>query len=185
MKNFEMLETSELKGANIESEVILSPIEISLNSLNKITKRLGLFSTLTLIGTLSDLLSCIVIFFKVANYSSSNYRNIDAQIFANFMIFLYVSSFIVILGALYLYESARRRGEVLFEEISDELEWHIDNSGNTKASVRPEINSRISLRSFTRTTDLPFIPGKFGPAFYLTLNIFLIIISTVYVTKIY
>jgi hypothetical protein len=73
------------------------------------------------------------------------------------------------------YESYRKQGEALFEEISDELQWHIrfvgDNEKRSTSDVRPGLEARVVLRFFARATDLPLVPGRFGPAVYVMVNI--------------
>src|SRR5262245_12613935 len=52
------------------------------------------------------------------------------------------------LSCLFLRDSIRKRGDSLFEEISDELQWYVlaDSQKNPTNSVRPSIEIRISLR---------------------------------------
>ncbi len=73
------------------------------------------------------------------------------------------------------FERLRRFGDVLFLEISDELQWNIRatemRAGESAASERPKLHVRIALRSFARASDLPLIPGKFGPAIYIAINV--------------
>lgn len=176
-----MMET--VNSNNSEYEGNLSPIEKSFYSLNKITNRLSFYSKTILILTFINLILSIVFWLQINYYSSRDYSS-GNQFGVNFTLFFCYISFLLVLAALYFYESTRKHGEVLFEEISDELEWYVDNKfGKKSSSHRPEINSRILLRSFIKTTDLPFISGKSGPAVYLILNITLIIISTLYFTK--
>lgn len=79
------------------------------------------------------------------------------------------------------YEYSRRQGNVLFEEISDELEWNVNGAklseGGSLASARPEVNVRIILRMFARATDLPLFPSQYGPVIYLLLNLILVFIG--------
>lgn len=88
---------------------------------------------------------------------------------------------LIIFGLTIFYENQRKRGEAIFEEISDELQWHIgyrSSISNKEVSAeKPELRIRITLRSFARTTDLPLIPGKFGPALYIGINIFMSFLS--------
>ena len=74
---------------------------------------------------------------------------------------------------LIMFESLKKQGDALFEEISDELQWSISSKSegdrgvpspaNPPANQRPDLKVRIALRSFARTTDLPLAPGQFGP----------------------
>ncbi|HEY0459224.1 MAG TPA: hypothetical protein VGC97_08820 [Pyrinomonadaceae bacterium] len=76
-----------------------------------------------------------------------------------------------------IYDSRLKQGNAIFEEISDELQWNINkaptqsNSSSAVADNRPELETRIILRTYARTTDLPLFPGKYGPALYIFLNI--------------
>ena len=80
-----------------------------------------------------------------------------------------------------VHEFLRKRGDAVFEEVSDELQW--DTTGRRKtteagyAGSRPLLDARITLRSFASSSDLPLVPGKLGPAFYATLNILVLLVS--------
>jgi hypothetical protein len=82
------------------------------------------------------------------------------------------------------FESRRKQGDVLFKEISDELQWHVrfEREKNVKASLaptivsqapehRPGFDARLVLRSFAQTSDLPLVPGAYGPLVYAVINI--------------
>ena len=77
-------------------------------------------------------------------------------------------------------ERLRRRGDVLFQEISDELQWDIRastaDSGKGIASERPPLDARMILRTFARAGDLPLVPGTFGPAVYAAINLLILLI---------
>ena len=65
-----------------------------------------------------------------------------------------------------LHDFHRKRGEALFEEVSDELHWHIRPSGFGDADVataRPPLRVRVVLRSLVNSADLPLIPGGSEP----------------------
>ena len=78
-------------------------------------------------------------------------------------------------------ERFRRIGEVLFQEISDELQWNTRAErvppGKGVASERPPLDTRIALRAFARAGDLPLVPGRFGLAIYAGLNIIMAFIA--------
>ena len=179
MKNADTLETPKLNKEDVaDTDSLNSPLEKSLKSLNKITEILNLLSSVILALTFFNFAALMMALYHSPSYIGSSARyELPMQI----VLFFYWIPFLLVITAIYLYESKRRQGEVLFEEISDELEWHIKGDKTEAASTRPEIDARISLRSFFKTTDLPFIPGKFGPAFYLGFNIIItILISYLY-----
>jgi hypothetical protein len=72
------------------------------------------------------------------------------------------------LTALFLYDRRRRHGDVLFEELSNELQWQaVSGSSIPKAAEsRPSIENRVTLRNYVQASDLPLVPGKFGPTAY-------------------
>jgi hypothetical protein len=93
-------------------------------------------------------------------------------VFVSLIMFEVVNFFLIV-----IYDSRLKQGNAIFEEISDELQWNINKTSwdNTKTSAtaekRPELETRIILRTYARTTDLPLFPGKYGPAFYIFLSI--------------
>ncbi|MGC2236757.1 MAG: hypothetical protein WA584_11385 [Pyrinomonadaceae bacterium] len=175
MKNIEILETPKLNKEDVtDRDSLNSPLEKSLESLNQITKKLNLLSSIILVLTFSNLIAIALALYDSPGYLDKGYSS-TYKTSAMILLFFYWIPFLLVITAIYSYESKRKQGEVLFEEISDELEWHIKSDKTEAASTRPEINARVSLRSFFKTTDLPFVPGKFGPAFYLGFNIIITI----------
>lgn len=85
----------------------------------------------------------------------------------------------LLFGCIALYgcashEMRRKRGEDLFEEIADEVERKIVSvAGNPTFEGELELLSRarLALRDFAHASDLPFIPGKFGPTVYAAVNL--------------
>ena len=77
-------------------------------------------------------------------------------------------------GALVFRDSVRKGGETLFEELSDELQWHVLNDRQSLTQGiegRPSLEMRYQLRRFARNTDLPLISGPIGTAIYALLNL--------------
>ena len=93
--------------------------------------------------------------------------------------FDWLAALSLLLGCVALYGCAshemwRKRGEALFEEIVDEVERRI-----VAVAGEPEFEggsdllsrARLALRDFAHASDLPFIPGKFGPTVYAAVNL--------------
>jgi hypothetical protein len=83
-------------------------------------------------------------------------------------------------GSVALYGCAsheiwRKRGEVLFEEISDEVERRTVMIARDPKFEEEKpgllLRARLALRDFAHASDLPFIPGKFGPTIYAAVNL--------------
>ena len=101
-------------------------------------------------------------------------------------VFGYLFIAFIIFVCIIFYENLRKKGEAIFEEISDELHWFIayrEKEPNNISQKRPEFEIRVLLRSFAKTTDLPLIPGKFGPAIYMVINIAIIILIGLFAVK--
>jgi hypothetical protein len=65
------------------------------------------------------------------------------------------------------FETRRRRGDVFFDELSNELQWSgPTRPAKTVAQEKPPIRVRIILREFVQASDLPLLPGRYGPAAY-------------------
>ena len=81
------------------------------------------------------------------------------------------------------YEYKWRAGRAIFEEISDEFQWRKhsesrDVSSDEESDESAPLDARIALREVARTTDLPLLPGRFGPAIYMLVNIAAIAATT-------
>jgi hypothetical protein len=79
--------------------------------------------------------------------------------------------------ALLFFERQRKRGDTLFQEISDELHW--SEHGPAEAHERPNLRIRVLLRDYSRSTDLPLIPARMGVASYAALNVLFLIASVI------
>lgn len=74
------------------------------------------------------------------------------------------------------FDRIRRKGNTMFEEISEELHWKFRHAKQPDMDIPvakeiPEFYIRIILRSFATSTDMPLVPGKFGPLIYVILNL--------------
>lgn len=66
-----------------------------------------------------------------------------------------------------MFEQLRRRGEVIYGEVTDELH----RTHNEPHLERPRISFRIALKNFASSMELPLIPGRFGASLYLLLDL--------------
>jgi hypothetical protein len=103
------------------------------------------------------------------------------------------------LMCLFLWERKVGQGMILYEEISDEVEWRHrtfrrklvsltggdpdqsedDASGDAqKSSGRPNIEVRILLREFLRETTLPFVNASVGTTVYAAFFVVFIVLIT-------
>ena len=112
---------------------------------------------------------------------STVYLNIFSRSDVTLILEVYTALLILVLFLLISYEAKKKRANVLYEEISDELQWHVGKSNSSvRSETRPDLAARIALRSFDRTTDLPLVGGKSAPIIYSIFNIaiyFLVFLS--------
>lgn len=92
-----------------------------------------------------------------------------------FYLYLSMGTMFVVFLVVIAFDMTRRRGDAIFEEISDELQWRVTSKyverDSTKTFERPRIDARIRLRDFARASKLMLFPGQYGPALFLTVNV--------------
>lgn len=140
-------------------------LTVALSRMTDINWRLRKNGLLALLCTLGN--------FGILVLSLSLRTTLNEKILTTKIVFLIPA--LAALLSVGLYETFRREGDALFEEISDELEWDI-RSRRISAKMpqeKPELAVRTVLRKFARASDLPLIPGRFGPAIYAGLNLLL------------
>jgi hypothetical protein len=86
--------------------------------------------------------------------------------------------FFITILALFVHERLKRNGDIIFNEVSDELQWSLEsrrfpkspNDFHSEKEQRPNITIRIILRTFIRNTDLPLAASRLGPLIYLAMS---------------
>lgn len=154
----------------------VSKLEKELERFNHITNRLRVLG-----------LTCA--FLSFINLIHTLWRIVIRSRYIEELAICSVTMLFTVLICIVLFDFLRKKGDVLFEEISDELQWGVYNDVERKsdkedypvlersAEERPRLHVRIVLRSFSRAADLPLVPGRFGPAIYLLINIVLALIT--------
>jgi len=88
---------------------------------------------------------------------------------------------------LIVWNRQRDRGMILYEEISDELEWRhrtyrpANGAQNGNEGKRPDLGIRLILREFLASTSLPLVPGPSSGVMYLGFFLVCILIVTLIV----
>lgn len=90
-----------------------------------------------------------------------------------------VSGLLIVL----VFEQRRKEADALFEELSEDLHWQLrgDSTKTSPIQEKPEFEARVILKQFSRTSDLPLVPGRMGPAAYAAFNVALMICELVLV----
>jgi len=76
---------------------------------------------------------------------------------------------------LFRFNSIREKGMILYEEITDEIDW---SRKRKEFMHKPPIELRIVIKEFLKSTDLPFTSGKNGQALYVILFLTIILVVT-------
>ena len=81
-----------------------------------------------------------------------------------------------LIGA-FIYETLRKRGDALFEWISDLAQMNLLSEETpdriAMEGAKPDVSA--ILASYARASDLPLVPGRFGPTAYAALNVLLLL----------
>jgi len=152
----------------LEAEKQLIKINDTLNIMSHRLKRRAFFvvlSTAINIGCLLVILGLIL----------SN--PLDFGYYGIYKLFAFIIAILLLIQSLiyiYRFEQIKKSGDIVFDEASDYYEWATKNEFNKNESY--EFNSnifqlRVAFREYTRSCDLPFIPGKQGLGAYTSINV--------------
>lgn len=145
-------------------------LDYYLLKINKISYRLQKTGILLLAITLTNIGVLLAMSARIINI----YNN-DPQLFSLLLLILCLSTIALALH----YDIQRREGNILFEEISNELhgkgdvEMTLDEFQKYK---NKSLRAKIELRGFTHNSELPLIPGRYGPAILAAINLFIFLV---------
>lgn len=136
----------------------------SIRQLVQITQQLRILGTAVLLVTLINFGFLLWIIARVARPGYGDFQDINS-----------LPSIILAMGtivALGLFETLRKRGNAIFQELSDELQWHVGRpQAPGQPQERPFLDARVALRTFSAASELPLIPGRFSAAAYALLSL--------------
>jgi hypothetical protein len=134
-----------------------------LEELRIITSRLRLLGLQALVLTIGNLAVALLV---TAPDVIASYAVRDALRLTN------IAATVAALALLGVHEGLRKRGDALFQELSDELQWFVGRAQAQEVPAdRPALTARVALRSFATAVDLPLFPGARGAATYAFVNI--------------
>jgi hypothetical protein len=165
MKNLEALET---KSVIIEATTVENKgLETYLDELQDTTKKIISLSGRIVIMTFVGFFISVPAF-----YFQFSFKFTPSS--SGFYLLAWTSMLGLIIAAgtffyLVSYEIFSKKGNALFSEISDEIEWNL-KTGKSGFET-PKIDARVILRSFVMASELPFFRGKYGTGIYLIINL--------------
>ncbi len=137
---------------SVDLDDVLDSLELQTSRLRRLVPRV---LTLTVANILASFVIVLLIAFQIFDVSSS-------LVLLFFWLLLGVLSTALI--ELFRYDQIRREGDAIFEEISDELEWHMKSKNNVESppssSDSPNLRTRTILRKYVYTVDLPLAQGN-------------------------
>jgi hypothetical protein len=163
-------------GQPMADRLSTDSINRAVSELRFITGRLRIFGTVTLVATVINI---GILFWAVYLVARPKYF-IETRSFEGGSSLIVVSIIIPMatIILLSLHETLRKRGDALFQELSDELQWHVGRRlESDMPRERPLLAARVSLRAFSAASELPLVPGRFGGAVYAGLNLTLAVTS--------
>jgi hypothetical protein len=145
-------------------------VERSVAELSHVARRLRLIGQLVLLATVANI---GVLLWEVGR-STSHGRKESLAI-------LSIAMAVATLAGLGVFEALRKRGDAIFQELSDELQWHVGRRSVTAVPwERPLLHARIALRTFSAVAELPLLPGRYGGAIYAGLNLSVALASALF-----
>jgi hypothetical protein len=164
-------------------EAVQDDIDEALHELRMVTHRVRMNANLVTAITLTHIAYSIFSIVYTAMASDTS-RYSAYYVFRPGFIAAEIILLVTIIMALLRFDRAISRGETLYQEVSDELEWHISVT-RKKTPVkesrfmkdRPGLQVRLLLREFVSSSRLPLVRGDLGVAYYLTLNVLLTFVS--------
>jgi len=143
-----------------------------LDQLEYLTGRLRMIARLVALFTLWSFLDLLVIAFLQRTTYVTHVLHMFSIGFG--LCLPLVSIFLV-----FQFDLLKRKGDIVFKELSDELQWYVrygaeeQTTGRPEpnAETRPQLRTRIVLREYAYSTALPLVSSSTnGPALYAIVN---------------
>jgi hypothetical protein len=142
----------------------------------------GLMLTLVGILMLLSMLLTVAITPTIADPSSLNQPasvRSRAQTVVTSSMFVAAAGLFTLVLAL-RHDALRRSGDAIFSELSDEMQLRrvARDVGRDRESPDPERNRfeiRLLLREYTHASDLPLLPGRYGPLVWCAIALFVLL----------
>jgi hypothetical protein len=90
------------------------------------------------------------------------------------------------IAAIFQFDMLKRKGDILFKELSDELQWYVrygreqmGAGSEPSPEYRPQLRARIVLREYAYSTTLPLVSSTNGPLMYAVANVSFALIAAV------
>ena len=148
-------------------------LEFRLEELEDLVRRsgkLGVFALMTILAMIFVATAPVVMVFFSRSMVGGVCTGINAFLLVQLLFFVVT------------HERLRKRGRVIYEELSDELQWKISEDGSSKSDKirkykNPGLRTRVILRSFIFNTDLPLVGGHNANLLYFVVGTVLLFVT--------
>lgn len=177
----ESILSSEYRKEGLERSG-LGDTDDALMDLKRTSRLLSRLSDLAGYLTLAHLAGAILLIIYTMSMSLDTYTSSYPRYNKELYIVLEIMFLLINIIVLFSYDRKIAKGDALYQEISDELEWHVRTELGSKRNSpsapqaskdRPGLFVRLTLRDFVLASRLPFVRGSQGLAFYLAFNVLL------------
>jgi hypothetical protein len=166
-------ESKPLSFSESRDRVDSAPLSQALSELQKVTRLLRR-------DALALAFLTLVVLFGSVSFGFGGLLKASFTFFLTSISSFLITAFIALVLAVH-FETIRKRGDILFKEISDEIQWNLrfsdSESTDTAPHKRPQFNARLTLRSFAQASDLPLIPGRYGPLMYVLIDLVSVLLA--------
>lgn len=154
-----------------DSKLAEEEIASSLEELREITRLLSFRGARNGIMVLGHFMYCVI----CITSNTFVLLGLEVRVYILFVEFLLLMFSIF---TLYRFDELRKRGDALYQEISDEVEWaprqfrSKESELMTPSSPKevPRLSIRIAFREFLLSANLPLVGGREGNKFYLGIH---------------
>jgi hypothetical protein len=145
-------------------------LDSALDVLERQSRRIRYIGSAIALGTIGHFAS-FLLSFLTSSFATTFYAMVELAVA------------VPIFSVITFYDREVAKADGLFQEISDELEWHVRGRSHearpttsNRELERPRLRARLVLREFLNSTRLPFIArasGNFGGGalIYLLMNL--------------
>lgn len=100
-------------------------------------------------------------------------RSFPSHLAELFVLTLPAALAVSVLFLAFRFDYLRKEGDAYFEELSDELHGKRASMDDSEKAERLSLRARVIIRTYTNTSSLPLVPGKYGPAIMAAVNLML------------
>ena len=168
----------------MDEQEYLWPLGGWLRQLWLITRRLRAISTLIV----------MVLILSISSIVTSTVLRVSAYYLGIFALTFSISG----IALLFYFDLTRKRGMILYDAITDKVEWarkvgrtegmtggYLDYDRISEQLMRStdrHSDYRFDMRRFLQATELPIVPGGAGQGFYLVVFILLAVVTTFFMS---